>query len=596
MDIMKPIPSADMPQGNEWVYEIKYDGFRCQVVWEKENSIQLVSRNNKDLTASFPEVKQQLLSASDSVKDMLPLKLDGELVILNTPYQANFARLQQRGRLKNSAGIQAAAAERPAALRLFDMVEKEGKDLKKTPLQERKELLQEVLQKLGMEGVEPDPDPDRIWKKLTEHKGEGVVAKRIDSLYRDGKNHRDWFKIKNWRTIQGFLSSYHPENGYYTVGVFDQEKIKIIGKCKHGLDADTAATLREIFTSRGEKQKDAFLLPPAICARIHTLDLYQDELREPEFAELLPSVPPEHCTIEQLELDMAMLPESVELTNTNKIFWPEKSFTKGDLLTYIRALAPYMLPFLENRALTVIRCPDGVDSEYFFQKHLPSYAPGFITGIPAGDEQLMVCDNLDALVWFANHGAVEYHIPFQQIKKDTPVEIVFDLDPPDRGKFHLAVKAALLIKPLLDDLGLISFVKTSGNKGLQIHIPIPEESITYQETAVFTQAIAWTVENAHPDLFTTERMKNKRNGRLYIDYVQHGRDKTLIAPYSPRMTQDGTVAAPLFWEEVNEDLDPGSFTLKNTIKRVQHHGCPFRDYQKAGKKQKLEQLMKLIQS
>ncbi|MFC2948963.1 DNA ligase D [Virgibacillus sediminis] len=596
MDIMKPIPSTELPLGDEWIYEVKYDGFRCLVEWEKNGDIRLISRNHKDLTGSFPEVKERFLSAKGSVEDLLPLKLDGELVIHNTPFQTNFARLQQRGRLKNLPGIRAAAAERPATIRIFDILEMRGSNLQKTPLSERKQFLEEVLSRLGIEGVEADRNPDRIWKKLAKHRGEGLVAKRLGSTYQDGKSHRDWYKIKNWRSIQGFLTSYQPENGYYTVGVFDQEDIHIIGKCKHGLDTDASQTLREIFTSRGEKQGGAFVLPPAICASIHTLDLYKGELREPEFAALMPNMPPKDCTIEQLQLDMAMLPETVEPTNTSKLFWPDKGYTKGDLLTYIREMAPYMLPFLDDRALTVIRCPDGVESEHFFQKHLPAYAPDFVTGIPAGDEQLMVCDSLDSLVWFANHGAVEYHIPFQLIQKDTPLEIVFDLDPPDRGKFHLAIKAALLIKPLLNDLGLASFVKTSGNKGLQIHIPIPEDTVTYQETAVFTQAIAWTVENAHPDLFTTERMKNKRNGRLYIDYIQHGRDKTLIAPYSPRMTKDGTVAAPLFWKEVKEGLDPGNFTLENTAKRVRELGCPFQDYRTAGETQKMDRMLELIKS
>jgi len=180
------------------------------------------------------------------------------------------------------------------------------------------------------------------------------------------------------------------------------------------------------------------------------------------------------------------------------------------------------------------------------------------------------------------------------IQSTSPVEIVFDLDPPGRERFDLAIQAALLIKQLLDDLELISFVKTSGNKGLQIHIPIAEGSMTYEETATFTQAIAFTLEQAYPDLFTTERFKNKRNSRLYIDYVQHGKDKTLIAPYSPRKTMDATVATPLFWEEVKEGLTPDQFTIENVVERVQTHGCPFADYFVAGGRQKLDKVLESL--
>src|SRR5699024_5633455 len=175
-----------------------------------------------------------------------------------------------------------------------------------------------------------------------------------------------------------------------------------------------------------------------------------------------------------------------------------------------------------------------------------------------------------------------------------PNEIVFDLDPPGRAEFDLSIQAALIIKPLLDELDLISFVKTFGNKGLQIHILIQVGSMTYDETALFTQAIAWTVENAYPQLFTTERLKRNRHGRLYIDYVQHGKDKTLIAPYSPRKTADATVATPLFWHEVKEGLTPDMFTIENVVERIQILGCPFWGYDAARKEQRVDKVLGMM--
>src|SRR5699024_8733542 len=148
-----------------------------------------------------------------------------------------------------------------------------------------------------------------------------------------------------------------------------------------------------------------------------------------------------------------------------------------------REIYPYMIPYVKNRALTVIRCPDGVEEESFFQKNLPDYAPDYIEFIKEGDKRIQLCNDVESLIWHANHGAIEYHVPFQAVESPFPKEIVFDLDPPSRNEFSLAIKAALMIKSLLDELELVSFVKTSGNTGLQIHIPIPHEQLSYDETA-----------------------------------------------------------------------------------------------------------------
>ena len=603
MDVMKPIATTDIPTDGDFIYEVKYDGFRCVLYWEKNGSVRLISKNKHDLTAQFPEIVTFCQELEDKVSDFLPLQLDGELVILNNAYQANFSRIQKRGRLKNSESIKKAALERPASLLAFDLLQLSGKDLTKNPFDKRKESLSAFFDKAEIRRdmwnrigyVESFQNPNELWKLIFDHKGEGMIAKRKKSTYGTGKKHRDWYKIKNWRLIHGFLTAYDSKNDYFDVQVFDDNRLHSVGKCKHGIDGEDFQTVKTLFLKNGEKKGVNYYLPPAVCAEIHTLDIYQNELREPEFRRIAPEIKADECTSERLQLDLAMLPDSIDFANTDKLYWPDVPFTKANFLAYMREISPYMLPFLENRALTTIRCPDGVDEESFYQKHLPSYAPDFIKGVGTGDEKLMVCDSLESLMWFANHGTLEFHVPFQDINSDQPKEIVFDLDPPGREKFEWAIKAGLLIKQVLDDLNVISFVKTSGNKGLQIHIPIPEGSMTYEDTGVFTQAIAYTIENQHPDLFTTERMKNKRNGRLYIDYVQHGKDKTLIAPYSTRKTPDGTVATPLFWEEVTEDLRPEMFTIENVVERVQYSGCPFRGYFQVGQEQNLDKVLSLIQ-
>ncbi|MFD1852240.1 DNA ligase D [Oceanobacillus bengalensis] len=600
MEMMKPIASSDVPHGDEWIYEVKYDGFRCILFLEKNGEVRLTSKNKKDLTSNFPEIVVSCQKLASTIIEMLPLKLDGELVVLNNAYQSNFTWIQKRGRLKNSDSIQKAAKHRPATFIAFDILQEKNTPYSNHTLIKRKEKLQAFFEKVEnrshIKMIPYDENPDKTWKQIVDYKAEGIIAKRKTSKYIAGKKHQDWFKIKNWRTIQGILTHYDAGNGYYSFRVYDNKQLIEIGKVKHGLDTDAANTLKQLFLTNGEVKKNVYSLPPAVCASIHTLDLYKDELREPEFVKLLPNTRPEECTIEKLQLDLAMIPERVGVSNSEKLFWPINHFTKGDLLCYIREISPYMLPFTRNHAITFIRCPDGVDGEQFYQKHLPDYAPPFIDHFSQESDKLIICNHMDSLVWFANHGAMEYHVPFQFVDSSFPKEIVFDLDPPGRERFDLAIQAAQLIKPILDDLGLVSFVKTSGNKGLQIHIPIREESMTYDETAIFTQAIAYTVESAYPDLFTTERMKKKRNGRLYIDYVQHAKDKTIIAPYSPRRTDEGTVATPLLWEEVQEALRPEQFTIGNVVERVQTLGCPWKDYFTIGEKQKLDKVLRLVRA
>lgn len=594
---MKPIIRSEIPVGEDWMYEVKYDGFRCVLHWKADGTVLLKSKNNHDLTTNFPEIEAFCSDNFSAVKSLLPLTFDGELVILNHLYQASFSQIQKRGRLKNKAAIQRASQLRPAQLIVFDLLQLKGKSCESQKLATRKISLESIFQKFKgkcFKLVESFQNPEAIKKTVFEAKAEGIVAKQTTSTYTAGKNHQFWFKTKNWRKIHVFITAYNAKNDYFDVAVFHKNKIISIGKCKHGLDINSLQTLKNLFLKDGKKHKAVYTLPPAICTAIHTLDLFKGELREPEFAELLPQVKPEECTLEKLNLNMAMLPGIVHLTNTEKELWPAVHYTKGDLLIYMRNVSPYMLPFLQNRLLMVIRCPDGISHKHFFQKHLPSYAPDFITAVPSKDGNTFICDRLESLIWLANHAAVEYHIPFQSSYSTVPSEIVFDLDPPDRKHFQLAIHAAQLIKSILDDLSLLSFVKTSGNKGLQVHIPIREGSMTYEETAIFTKAIAFTIESAYPDHFTTERIKRKRNGRLYIDYLQHGKDKTIIAPYSPRMTKDGTVAAPLFWEEVKEGLNPEQFTINNVIERTEQYGCPFSNYFTLMSTQDMGRLLKLV--
>lgn len=287
--------------------------------------------------------------------------------------------------------------------------------------------------------------------------------------------------------------------------------------------------------------------------------------------------------IEMIQLadrqEIVVQDQVLTITNPTKPVWPKKGLSKLDYLQYLIEIADFMLPFLTQRALTVIRYPHGAGGESFFQKNCPSYAPEFIKTAEQDGINYIICSDLPTLLWLGNQLALEMHIPFNKVASDFPEEIVFDLDPPTRQEFSLAVEAALMIKEVTDKLALTTFIKTSGNKGLQIYIPLPSETLSYQQTRIFTQFIADYLVSKQPKWFTTERLKAKRGKRLYVDYVQHAPGKTIIAPYSVRGNDEALVATPLFWDELKaSDLRPEWFPLDCILERLREKGCPFEQY------------------
>lgn len=268
----------------------------------------------------------------------------------------------------------------------------------------------------------------------------------------------------------------------------------------------------------------------------------------------------------------------IAITHPDKLIWKNPAIPKAGYISYLVQAASRMLPFLEDKTLTVIRYPNGVPGDSFFQKHFPDNVPDFVQTVTEDGENRIICSNLSTLVWLGNQSAVEFHIPFQTVGSDYPDEIVFDLDPPDREHFPWAVHAAREMKQLFDRLAVKSYPKLSGSRGIQIHLPLNGTVISYSDTRVFTSFIAEVLTQKYPAEFTTERLKKKRNGCLYIDYVQHAQGKTIICPYSARGKEGATVAAPLRWEEVTDQLQMEMFTIPYVRQRMSSEPCPMADY------------------
>ncbi|WP_250886595.1 DNA ligase D [Bacillus sp. SM2101] len=612
---MLPTLSFTPPKGEEWTYEVKYDGFRG-LLFIDHNECKLMSRNGNNLLNQFPEIKSFVESMRlEKIESFLPLILDGEICILDSSIKANFSKIQFRGRLKDQERIKHSLIQAPAYFLVFDLLQYSGNMTTHLPYVKRKEQLHHLFSQLALpttvtmdrenliQLISESCHFDSLWNEVQLHNGEGLIAKQIHSKWEAGKRTTHWIKVKNWKIGQFFVTKYEKPNGYFHVGLFREGSIYEIGLFSHGLSPVERSTLSQVIQDNKQTETTQFVcIQPSICVELKYLEVYNGSLRQPIFSRFLTDLNVNVCTWEKLHVEQQLnQPEStsttvVHVTNPAKRLWKERFITKRDYLDYLNSISNYMLPFLQNRLLTTIRYPHGMYGEKFYQKNCPAYAPDFVQTFKHEDITYIICNNAETLAWLGNQLAIEFHVPFNSIKSKGPSEIVFDLDPPSRQYFKLAVQAALLMKKIFDQLQLQSFVKTSGNKGLQVYIPLPPNTFSYHDTRLFTRFIAnYLIEN-DPQKFTVERLKKKRENRLYIDYVQHAEGKTIIAPYSVRGNVGAYVATPLFWHEVNHQLKIEHFPMESIIERVTTKGCPLHTFHQVDNKQPFEQILKFLGS
>jgi len=260
-----------------------------------------------------------------------------------------------------------------------------------------------------------------------------------------------------------------------------------------------------------------------------------------------------------------------EFTNLDKVLYPELRITKAQVIEYYIKIAPKMLNPLANRPIVLTRFPNGIDKEGFYEKDAPLGTPSWVETFKRYSEtarreiNYVVCNNLDTLLWLANLAALEMHMTLSKVDSfETPDLVVFDLDPKPPADYHEAIEAALLVKEKLDALGLVSYVKTSGKKGLHIILPIIQ-GYTFKQTREFVQRISKYLAK-QTQLIAAERSKSNTSGKVYIDYVQNSHGRTMICPYSLRATPLATVSTPLEWIEVKKGLNPEEFNLYSVVK------------------------------
>jgi len=581
-----------------WVFEIKLDGYRLIAAREKGEAL-LLSRNGNDLTATFPEIARAVRG--------LPyegLVLDGEVVVHDARGLPSFQELQKRGRLTRWADVQRAAVERPATFYAFDLLAAEGLDARELPLRERKSVLRELLPRAGPIRFSDHVEErgEAVYEQVTALDLEGVVGKRADSPYRTGQRSRDWIKVRAMRTddfvVVGWSEPSGSRAGFGSLHLaqFDAGGALVYaGAVGTGFDvarlAELSGRLMELevddppFGGSLPAGRGHHWARPKIVVEVRYKEVTDDGLlRQPSFLRVRDDKPPAECVQEgvhppDVELEPAPVAPPAEprgevpFTNLDKVLYPDAGFTKGDVIEYYRAVAEWMLPYLRDRPLVLTRYPDGIDGKSFYQKNAPEWAPGWVRTVTVWSEgserdlDYFVVEDLDSLLYVANSAALLLHVWSSRVSSlGSPDWCILDLDPKD-APFEHVVEVARTLHRLCDEIGLPAFVKTSGSSGLHVLVPLGRQ-VTYDQSRTLGELLARLAVRERRDIATIERVVKKRGGKVYVDFLQNGHGKLLVAPYSTRPLPGAPVSAPLRWKEVVPSLDIRRFTIASMPRRL----------------------------
>ena len=585
--------AEDVPRGAGWEFEVKWDGYRA-IASVSQGEATLTSRNGNDLTGRFEHVAKEIAKAAKTPDCVL----DGEVCALDESGRSSFSAMQQ-----GKAGT-------PLVFYVFDLLELEGEPLVDLPLVERRKRLEQLLDKRNrtLRLSEPFDDGVALLQAATKQHLEGIMAKRLDSRYVQGKRTRDWLKVKTHGeqefVIVGFTKGTGRRAssfgslvlGYYQGGElvyagnvgtgFNSREIeKLLDKLRP-LKRDTSP-FREVPKMPKVRKSDVIWVEPKLVCEVEFAEWTHDgRLRAPAYKGLREDKPAEEVRRELPIADrITKGSRELKLSNLDKVFFPVEGITKGDLLEYYRAVAPTLLPHLRDRPFTMVRWPDGIAADRFFQKdapsHMPEWIPTFRTQVstreaPRRKKRVnfpVVNDEL-ALLWMVNMGCIDMNAWYSRTDKpDRPDFVLFDLDPSPGVGFKETVQVALLVKQALDAFGLVGFPKTSSAEGMHVLVPV-ERRYTFDDTRQFAEIVAGAIARTNRGLATTEWTKAKRRGVL-IDSNQNGEGKTIASVYSVRPRAGAPVSTPLRWSEVNEDLDPLSFTMPVVLDRIHKHGDLF---------------------
>ncbi|MGH2977460.1 MAG: DNA ligase D [Gaiellaceae bacterium] len=579
--------TEELPRGEGWEFEPKWDGYRA-LGYVRGGDVKLVSRNGNDLTKRFESVAKELPKALRSPDAVV----DGEVVALDAQGKASFSAMQQ--------------GSTRLAYEVFDLLELDGEPRIELPLTERRSRLEKLLARNPVVQLSGSfEDGEALLDAAREQGLEGVMAKRTSSRYLEGKRSRDWLKIKTHGrqefVICGYTKGQGRRSGSFgalVLGVRRGKEWEWVGNVGTGFgERDIEDLLAKLEPLRRDeppfrvvpkmpkvRKGDVVWVEPKLVCEVEFAEWTHDgHLRAPSFVGLRDDKPAEAV---RLERPAEVQEGKVKLSNLDKSFWPDDDpsggITKGDLIDYYRAVADVLVPHLRDRPFTMRRYPDGAYGKSFFQKDAPKHMPHWIRTHRAlvtpregprekRSVELPLVDDELALLWMVNMGCIDMNPWLSRVDRpDRPDVVLFDLDPTPDIPWSQTIEVALVLRELLDGLGLRSFPKTSGGKGFHVLVPI-ERRATYEEARSFAEIVAGAIVRAHPKLATTQWSKATRRGVL-IDANQNGEGKTIASAYSVRPRPGAPVSTPLAWDEVVAEATPESFTMEVVLERVARLG------------------------
>jgi bifunctional non-homologous end joining protein LigD len=659
--------SAEKPfNRDDWMWEPKLDGYRA-IAFIDAGGVRLRSRRGLELSALFPRLVGELLKQSPD-----SMILDGEIVAFDANGRPSFNALQNRAQLKTEREIARADAEVPVVFVCFDLLHFAGVDLRQAPYRDRRRYLSQCLLCTPIvQLMHASRDGIALHDAALASGFEGIVGKRLDSRYEAGKRSRSWVKVKPVATADFVVGGYtrgkgaRASLGALLVGYWEDGKLRYASHVGSGFDDSTVGEVKRALDRFKAKacpfeptpvvNAPPTWLEPRAVAEVKFQSWTEDEhLRAPVFVRLRDDIDPKRIRREaarrdeladivaqldaaKSEVSLAIGEHRVKLTNLDRVYWPENkrlkqpALTKRDLIRYLAQVSRFMLPHLADRPLTMIRMPDGIRGERFFQKHWAQARPGFVEGVTVfsghkdEEHEYLLCNNLATLLWLAQSGTLEFHIWHSRartgpdaVSKSTdyassleslegsvlnyPDYVLFDIDPyiysgkeakgaePELNTvaFEKGKEVAFWLRELLHTMKLGAIVKTSGKTGLHIFVPI-RRRLDFDAARHVSELVGRHLMTLHPEDITLDWSIPKRTGKIFMDYNMNVRGKTLNVAYSPRGESGAPVSMPLTWDEL-ANAHPLDFRMTNAIERLERTGDRWSDALE--RKQDLERALK----
>ncbi|HXL09336.1 MAG TPA: DNA ligase D [Candidatus Bathyarchaeia archaeon] len=596
-----------VPQGDEWLHEIKFDGYRILCRIDNKHA-RFLTREAQDWTGRFGA----LVEAAQG----LPLRqafLDGEVVALEENGKTNFQLLQNSIKQNNTATL---------VYFVFDLLYLDGSDLTRSPLRDRKKILEQILKPKRAKKA-PNSlrysehwigQGDELYQESCRKGLEGIISKKADQPYRSGRG-RDWLKIKCSKNqefvIGGFtepagsrsglgalLVGVHDEKGNLLyagrVGTgFTQQSLKELRSRLNSLERDSAPFINP---PKGAEARGVHWVEPRLVGAVTFTEWTTDNLlRHPSFQGLREDKPAKQVTRENVNRQKnSPAPVSqgnveiagIKLTHPDRVLYPDQGITKLELAHYYEQVADWMIPHLKGRPLTLVRCPEGYKKQCFYQRHVTESLRDPIQSIRVKEGRSTVSyvavDSAAGLMALVQMGVLEIHTwGSRQDRLEQPDRLIFDLDPDPALPWQQIKEAAETLRDRMSGLGFSAFVKTTGGKGLHVVVPITPKQ-DWEAVKLFTKKVAEDLVREAPQRYTATMSKSKRKGKIYIDYLRNTRTATAVCAFSTRARANAPVSAPVHWNELATDVRGEYFTIRNVPQRLARQRTdPWEGYEKA---------------